>query len=48
MDIRFEPYYDMKQQRLEYAYSLFLTYKFDFKLAKMYLEMPGKPKVRVP
>ena len=48
MDIRFEPYYDLQQQRLEYAYSLFLSYKFDFKLAKMYLEMPGKPKVRVP
>lgn len=49
MDIRFEPYYDLGQQRLEYAYSLFLSYKFDFKLAKMYPHMTnGKAKVRVP
>jgi hypothetical protein len=35
MDIRFEPYYDMKQQRLEYAYSLFLSYKLDAKLVQL-------------
>jgi hypothetical protein len=34
-DIRFEPYYNMQSTKLNYSYSLFLTYKRDVKLLSL-------------
>lgn len=34
IDVRFEPYYDLHNTRLEFAYSAFVTYKKDFPLGK--------------
>lgn len=35
VDIRFEPYYHLKNQLLSYSYSVYFTYKNDFRLLKL-------------
>lgn len=35
MDIRFEPYYDLANQYLEYGYAFYLNYKKDFTIGKL-------------
>ncbi len=35
IDVRFEPYYDLKHSFLEYSYSIYFTYKKDFRLSSI-------------
>lgn len=35
VDVRFEPYYDLRNQFLAYSYAVYLTYKYDFALTKL-------------
>ena len=35
LDLRIEPYYDLKNEFLEYSYSVFLRFKKDFKVARL-------------